>query len=219
MSEIRADLACSLFNIIFELLSIEYAGVFGKQAEQKPHHVEFQRMAAVAGILHLVVQLAHLLGGFDVDRVLRLNFVSLITGDKTKKPRVFVQIFQIKFVLVVFFEIIKSKAGEIRDDNVFGQVALGYAGEIIQRLSVSLVKTLAARFVFDNQHALPEQINVAVFFAELFDRLFKTGHALAGNAEDVKKIIPEGFCLGVLGGLVLPFLGKCEGACFNFVPA
>ena len=129
------------------------------------------------------------------------------------------QIFQVKFVLFFFFQIVKTKAGKIGNDYILGQVALGHARKIIQRLRVGLVETFAARLVLDNQDALPEKIDIAVFVAKLLDRLFKAGHTFAGNAKDVKKTIPEGFCLGIFGTFVLPFLGKSECACFNFVPA
>ena len=103
MTEVRAVLACALINIIFELLTIENSGVFGKQAEQQPHQIQLQRMTVVTGIFHLVVQFAHLLGSLDVDRVLRLNLVGLVTGNETEQTNFFVQVSQVEFMLFVFF--------------------------------------------------------------------------------------------------------------------
>ncbi|OQC51130.1 MAG: hypothetical protein BWX55_01964 [Deltaproteobacteria bacterium ADurb.Bin022] len=134
VAKVGAVFRGSLFNIFLELLLFKNTRVFGKQAEQQPHHVEFERMACVAGFLQPVVQFAHLLGGFDVDGVLLLNFVGLVSGNETEEAHVLVQVFQVEFVLFVFFQIVKADAGEVGNDDILGQIALGNAGEIIQRL-------------------------------------------------------------------------------------
>src|SRR5664280_299039 len=144
MTEVGAVLIGALLDIFLKLLALENSGVFGKQAEQKPHHIEFQRMTAVTGILHLVVQFAHLLGSLDVDWVLLLNLVSLITGDKTEQADVFMQILQVEFVLFVFFQIVKTKVGKVGNDYILGQVALAKACKIIQRLRVSFIEIFTA---------------------------------------------------------------------------
>ena len=48
----------------------EDAGVVGKQAEHQPHEKPLQVVPGIAGFLQGVVQLAHHLRGFDIDRVL-----------------------------------------------------------------------------------------------------------------------------------------------------
>ena len=124
------------------------------------------------------------------------------------------QIGQVEFVLLVFFQVVEAKAGEIGDQHVLGQVALQDAGEIVQRLGVGPVEVFAARLVLDQQHAFPEQVDEALLVAELFDRLLKRGEPLATDAEDIEKAVPEGFGFGVFGGFVLPIPGRTPGRGF-----
>ena len=94
-------------------------------------------------------------------------------------------------------EIVQTEAREVGDQNIFGQVAFLDAGEVIERLGVGFVQILAARFVFDQQHAFPEQVDIALPVAEFFDRFLEAGDAFAVYAEDVEKLCPKRFGLGI----------------------
>ncbi|MBP7764547.1 MAG: hypothetical protein KA113_05110 [Syntrophaceae bacterium] len=176
-------------------------------------------MPAVADVLHPVVQTAHLQGGFDVDRVLLLNFMRLVSGDKTEKPHVLMQVFQGKFMLLLFLQVVETHAGEVGNDDILGKIAFLESGKVTERLIVSFVEVFAARLVLDDQYALPEEVDVAVLISELSDRFFKAGDALAGDAEYVEKTVPEGFGFRFFGAFPFPFLGKSQGARFDFIPA
>ncbi len=198
---------------------LEDAGVFGEQAEQQAHQQHFERMALVTRRLERIVQPAHALGGLDVDRVLRRDGLRAVTGDEGEMLDALVQVGEFEFGLGVVFEIVETEAREVGDEHIFRQVAFLDAGEIIERLGVGLVQILAARLVFDQQHALPEQVDVALPVAELLDRLLEAGDALAVYAEDVEELHPERFGLGIFRSFVFPAFGEFVGTVADFVPA
>ena len=72
---------------------LEDAGVFREQAEQQAHQQHFERVTCVASRLERIVQLAHALGGLDVDRVLRRDGLRAVTGDEGEVLDVLVQVF------------------------------------------------------------------------------------------------------------------------------
>ncbi len=80
---------------------LEDAGVFGEQAEQQAHQQHFERMALVARRLEGVVQLAHALGGLDVDRVLRRDGLGAVTGDEGEMLDALVQVGEFEFLSAV----------------------------------------------------------------------------------------------------------------------
>ena len=97
MRQLRAEVGAVGRGALFDpgakrLRRLEDAGVVGEQAEQQAHQQHFQRVAFVAAGLERVVQLAHLLGGLDVDRVLRLDLLRLIAGDEAEMLDVLVQV-------------------------------------------------------------------------------------------------------------------------------
>lgn len=117
------------------------------------------------------------------------------------------------------FQVVEPQAGEIGNQHVARQVAVGYAPEIVDRLAEGFVEVLATGFVLDHQHALPEQVDIAAGFIEFSRRLFKRCNFPARDAEYIEKGVPERLGLGPLGSLVRPFAGEREGAVLDFVPA
>ena len=81
------------------------------------------------------------------------------------------------------------------------QIVLRDARKILnvaERLRFGVAQILAGGFVFHQNDAGPEKINVAVVAGNFLHRLFKAGHRAAGNAEDLKKFIPESLLLRAL---------------------
>jgi hypothetical protein len=79
--------------------------------------------------------------------------------------------------------------------------------------------------LLDQQHAGPEQIDKAVRaglglwrILQLFDRMLKGGHALVGDAKDVKEVHPERLGLRVFIGSIVPLFGEGQRLGFDFVP-
>lgn len=95
-----------------------------------------------------------------------------------------------------------------RYQNIAWQVCVFDAGEIIPSLSECAIKVFAARFVFDQQNAAPEQVDIAVFAVDFLNAFLETCHSFTRHAEDVEETVQEGFCFGVLRCFVDPFMGK-----------
>ena len=136
------------------------------------------------------VQFAHQLGGFDVDRVLFFDFVGLVADDEGEAVDVFVQVFQGEFMLGSAFikigiQIIQSETRKIGHHHVAWQVALFYAGEVIQCLTAGAIKVFTARFMLNQQHAFPQQIDITVLAVDFLYALFKGRDTAAGHAEDI----------------------------------
>jgi len=66
--------------------------------------------------------------------------------------------------------------------------------------------------VLGEQRLGPEEINEAPVAGEFLHRLFVTGDVAALLPEDVEEGVPERFRLGLLAGLVFPFLREGNGA-------
>ena len=198
------------------LRGLKNPGVVGKQAKQQPHQQHFQRMGGVAAGLERVVQPPHALGGADVDGVLRLDLQRFVARQKAENFDVLVQVLQRKFNGFASGQLMHPKARKVADDDELGQIALGNAGKVSQRLIQCGVEIFAARFLFDQQHAGPEQIDKAIGSGlragQLFDGVFKGGDALVGDAENLEKIQPERFALAVFAGRVGPSAAEGEGA-------
>ena len=63
------------------------------------------------------MQTAHALGGFDIDRILLLDFVRLVSGNETEQPHLIVQVFQLKIIPGVVFEVVQAKTGEVGNNK------------------------------------------------------------------------------------------------------
>ena len=90
------------------------------------------------------MQFAHQLGSLDVDRVLLLYLVRLITGDKGEPIDIFVQVFKGEFVLCVLVQIIQPKSRKVGNQQIARQFRVFQPGEIIQCLLVGAVEVFAA---------------------------------------------------------------------------
>ena len=169
------------------------------------------------------MQPAHALCGLDIHRVLRLDFQCFVPRHKTKQLDVFVQIFQVKSESFAGSKPLHPKTGEVAFDDELRQVALGNAREIVQRLRQRFVQVFAARFVLHQQHAGPEQVDVAIEFCavprQFLNRMFKAGNALVGDAKYFEKVDPEGLGLAAFIGGVSPGSAERQRAGFDFIPA
>lgn len=63
--------------------------------------------------------------------------------------------------------------------------------KIIVALGESSTQVSAARLLLNRQRAKPKSINAAIFITELFDVVLKADDAALGQAEHLKKLMPE----------------------------
>src|SRR5208337_1983242 len=122
LREVLPVLGGALLDQVLKLPPLENAGVVGKQAKQQPDKINFEFVALVANGLELVMELAHALGGLDINRVLFLVGRGCIPGDEPKKPDVFIKILDREFVLLVFLKVIEAEAGEVGNYDVARKV-------------------------------------------------------------------------------------------------
>ena len=104
---------------------LENAGVVGNETEQHTHQQELERVAGVAARLEQIVQLTHLLGGLDVDGVLRLDLLRAVPGDEAEVAHLLVQFAQPELDRGIGFEVVEPEVREIGDEDIARQVALG----------------------------------------------------------------------------------------------
>ena len=175
-------------------------------------------MIGVAAGFQRVVELAHALGGADVDGVLRLDVLGPVAGDEAEQADMLVQVLQCKFGRPARGQVVHAKAREVADDDDLRQVALCDAGEVAQRLAKGRVQAAPTRLLLDQQHAGPEQVHISLAATVLLDVELEGGDALVGDAEDLEEGDPEGLGLGVFVGGVRPVLGEGQGLVLDFVP-
>jgi len=77
---------------------------------------------------------------------------------------------------------------------------------------------MAFALVFNEDHALPQEIDKTCFIIQLPDLLFECGYPSAADVKDVKEAVPERFGFGIFTGLMLPFFGEGDCADFDFIP-
>src|SRR3546814_3555824 len=102
-----------------------------------------------------------------------------------------------EFQLVAGFKVEQMPVLEIAGEHparLFGRVD---AVDIGQRLSLCLAEVEAARFLFDEQRARPEQVHETMFVAEQFDPLFIDGRSEEHTSElqSLMRISYAVFCL------------------------
>lgn len=83
--------------------------------------------------------------------------------------------------------------------------------EVVGGLVKGGTEVFSARFVLDNQHALPQQVDVAATAVGLLDRLLEGGDATARNAEYLEERVPEALGFGVFGDVFRPFPEEGQG--------
>ncbi len=193
--QVRSVRRRAVLQVIGERVSLENAGVFGKQAKQNSHQKPLQRVPRIAAGLQRVVQIAQNLHGLDIDGVLIFLRMLFIAGDERKLVDVPMQIPQFKVPRLALLEIVQGDAGEVRDDDVARQLVVAafvlQVLDVLDRLQVGQGQTLAARLVFGQQDALPEQVNVGVRALQGLDGLLETGDDATTQAENLKELIPK----------------------------
>jgi hypothetical protein len=164
------------------------------------------------------VQAAHALGGLDVDGVLRADFLRLVAGDEAEPAHVLVQVGQRKADFAARVEVDHAKARKVAHHQRVRQVALGNAGKVAHGLVERGLQGLAARLLLDQHLPRPEQIDVTLPAAVLFDGMLEARDAPVGEAEDLEKVDPERDGLLLFVGRVSPLAAEGHGARLDFVP-
>jgi len=86
-----------------------------------------------------------------------------------------------------------------------------------------LVQAFAARLVFQQQHAGPEQVNKPIGLGlgtgQLFNGVLKRRLAFAGDAKNLEEVDPERLGQAVFVDGVFSGAAKTQRARFDFVPA
>ena len=96
-AEVGAVLGSAVFEVELEGVALEEAGVLCKEAEQHADEEPFELVTAVAPAFQGVVQVAHDLGGFEVDGVLVGKPMLLVAGDEGEGVNVLVELGQREF--------------------------------------------------------------------------------------------------------------------------
>ena len=96
-AEVGAVLGGAVQQVEPERFALEDARVLGEEAEEDADQEAFELVPGVAAGFQRVVQVAHDLDGFEVDRVLVLELVLLVAGDEGEGVNVLVEVGQRKF--------------------------------------------------------------------------------------------------------------------------
>ena len=182
-AEIGAVLGGAVAEEQFKGFLREDAVVLGKEAEEDADEEAFEFVPGIAARFQGIVQVAHELRGFEVRGVFGIEPVLGVAGDEGEMADVFVEVGQREFdagrqaveqrrVGVLFrFKIVEGDAGEIRDDQPAGNLAVApgilEAADVVHALRVRLAQILAGGLVLHEQAARPEQINEAPIAGKL----------------------------------------------------
>ena len=90
--------------------------------------------------------------------------------------------------------------------------------DVFKGLRLRATEISAKCFVFDDEIARPEEIDEAVVPCEFLYWRFERGDGLAGDAEHVEELVPEGLFLASFARGFGVLIGELDRTMSNFVP-
>ena len=121
--------------------------VVREKAVDETDEKNLQLVTVVPASEQRIVKLAHFLCDLDIDRVFILVGPFRIAGHEAEPVDLRREVGQEKIRLRVCLQIIEAEVGEVGNEDVFGKLLLGYAGEIVQGLLIGPIEILAAGFM------------------------------------------------------------------------
>ena len=164
------------------------------------------------------MQQAHAFGRAHVDRVLIPEGAPLHAQDEAERFDVAGQVGQGEARLAALIAVEQRERLEVAQELIAGPGVFGQGVEIRPGLLARGVQAAAGALLFDQQHAGPEQVDVAVGVVEPFDVLFVARDRAPLHPEDLEEVVVEALRLALLVGRVPPLLGKGRGADAHLVP-
>ena len=201
-----------------DISGIEDAGIVGKQAEHQADEKALQIVPLIAGFLQGIVQLAHYLRGFDVDRILIAESPLPDAKNESEILHVLGKLPQSKTNAGAFFQIVQLERLEIAYQDISGKLMLLKAGKVVQGLFLGAREIPAGTLLLDEEHAFPEQVDEASLVTKFLDGFLEAGDAAARDAENLEKLVVEGLAFPTFVVGMVPFLGKAGGASSDLVP-
>jgi hypothetical protein len=131
---------------------------------------------------------------------------------------VFVQVQELKRQRLARGQAVHPQVGNVAHHHHQRQVTLGQVLQVANGLRHGGTQTFAARLVFDQQHAAPEQVDKALGAAVLFDVQLKGGDSFVGDAKDLKEFDPKGLGFAVFVAGIGPGFAEKQCPGFDFVP-
>ncbi len=231
---IRAIEGGAVFEEELEVLLVEDAGVIGEEAEEQADEKDAEIVPGEAAGVEGIVEAGHDLGGLDVGGVLGVEFLLFVAGDEGEAADVFVEIAegeddggglaleQGEIGILFGFEVVEGDAFEIRNNeptrDFFFASGIDEAADVFHALGVGFIEVLTSGFLFDEDAAGPEEVDLAPGAGEFFHRFLEGCDGAAFDAEDFEKFVPERLAAATLGPGVFVLAGEGDGAAFDFVP-
>ena len=103
-------------------------------------------------------------------------------------------------------QVVQLEGLKVADQDVARAVALGQGVEIVPGLAVGAGQITPGALLFDQQHARPEQVNIAGRVVQLLDVFLIAGDGAPPDAEDVKEVVVEAVGLAFFIGRIARLL-------------
>ena len=182
----------SLIDQIEKQIALEDSGVISEQAEHQPHHQRVQVIADVPGLIQLPIDCGNELGCVYIDRVLIAEAPHFRADDEREPLNVLGERGESEAPILAFVQIAQFKALKVAQQQKAGAIGLAESVEVGVGLGSGLRQTASRALLLHQQAARPEEIDVAVRRVQLRHLRFEAGDAAAADAEDLKKLVPEG---------------------------
>ena len=91
----------------------------------------------------------------------------------------------------VILKVVKFERLEVAHQNVPRQILIVDAGKIFQRLRFGIFQIPSNALLFDEQHALPEQVDISAIFSKIIDGNLEASDPPYWNAKHVEKFAIE----------------------------
>ena len=159
------------------------------------------------------MEFTHDLCGQDIDRVLVLEDPPFDADDEAERLHVGRQIRQGEANLFPRVQICQVKRLEIADQDVSGELVVLQPRKVVQRLLPRSDQIAPAGLLFNEEFALPEQVDEALLLSQLFDRLLECRDLAPLDPEQLEELVVEGLGVAPLVSGLGPVSreGRCAG--------
>ncbi len=177
-------------------------------------------MAYIAAGLQRIVELRHQFGGEDVCRVLIAEGAALDADDEPEPLHMAGQVGEREDQRrLIGLQVVQLEQLEVADQQVAGQLVWLEARKVVERLFLGAQQVAPGALLLDQEHAFPEQVDVALPVSELLDRLLERGDLPSLHTEDLEEVVIEALGLAPLVCGAGPIAGELRRPRPDLVPA
>lgn len=226
LAEIGAIGGGAVEDVEFEAFALEKAGILGEQAEKDADEEPFEPVSGITAGFERVVKCSEDFHRPDIDRILFLEAVLLVAGNKGEGMDVAVEFGEWELrdgrTLILRFQIVQGDSFKVGNDDVSGDFpGAAFAGQILdvaECLRFGFPEIRSGTLMLNKNNTPPEQVDEAILSGDFPDGFLEAGDYPAADAEYVEELVPERLFFGGFALFAGPLAGEPDRVVADFVP-